>query len=334
MDPASDYTYKLSGGHEFRCVTPYEHNYITHCKERWRNRGILELFLSEFRAYNESYYTNAILSGRILVNLKKVSLDYILKNGDTITHKATRNEPPVLSTPIKIVFDSENFLVVHKPASMPVHPSGAYNKNSMIYILENEMNYKSLHLIHRLDRVTSGLILLAKNSVTAAEATKLFQSDDMQKYYVARVRGWVKEQEFEVDGAIVCVDHKNGVYKVQAGGKESKTRFKVLFYDRKSDMTVLRCQPLTGRTHQIRVHLTYIGHPIANDVGYGGSLIDPVIVPEVNFRIHDGTDGIELDSTKQVEIWLCSYRYILTPNLNFSIPLPAWAHPDFSITPS
>jgi RluA family pseudouridine synthase len=327
-----DYTFKTSGKHEFRCVVPYDHNYLTHCKERWRGQPLLSIFLSEFKAYNESYYTSAIQSGRIQINLKKVDLSYILKNGDSITHKAHRNEPPVLSTPIRVVFNSKNFLVVYKPASMPVHPSGAYHKNSMIYILEHEMNFPPLHLIHRLDRVTSGIILLAKNGKTAAEATKMFQSDSMQKFYVARVRGRLCEVEFEVDVGISCIDHKNGVYQADPKGKESKTKFKVLFYDARNDMSVVRCQPLTGRTHQIRVHLKFIGHPIANDVAYGGDFSDPVIPPEVNFRLHDGNEGIELDQTKQVEIWLCSFRYVLSQNLDFSIPLPDWALPSFSLT--
>lgn len=331
MEESKDFIFKLHDNHLFRCVIPYEHQYTTHCKERWRDQNILSTFLKEFKAYSEDYYRSSILNGQIQVNLKAVPLTYTLKNGDTIYHKALRNEPPVLAHRIKVLFDSPNLIVVYKPASMPVHPSGAYYKNSMLYILQHEMHLWPLHLIHRLDRVTSGIILLAKNSKSASEATKLFQTDTMQKYYVARVKGNFPHLHYELAAGISCVDHKNGIYTVDQAGKPSTTSFKKLFYDPESDQSVLECQPLTGRTHQIRVHLTYLSHPIANDIAYGGELINPVSVPEVNYKLQSGEHKIELDNTKQVEIWLCSYRYVLTPNLDFSIPLPDWAQPGYKV---
>jgi len=331
MEESKDFIYKLHEGHLFRCVVPYEHQYITHCKERWREQNILSMFIKEFKAYSEDYYRESILTGKIQVNLKKVGLDYTLKNGDTINHKASRNEPPILAEHIKIVFESENLLVVKKPASMPVHPSGAYYKNSMIYILQHEMKLWPAYLVHRLDRVTSGIILLAKNSKSAAEATKLFQTDTMQKYYVARVKGNFPHLHYQLNAGITCLDHKNGVYAVDPLGKPSSTIFKKFFYDSESDQTVLECQPLTGRTHQIRVHLSHLNHPIANDIAYGGTLLNPVSVPEVNYKLQCGAHQIELENTKQVEIWLCSYRYVLTQNLDFSIPMPEWAQPGYKL---
>ena len=243
------------------------------------------MFLTEFKAYDEAYYKEAISLGLIQVNSQRVDLSYILRNGDTITHSALRNEPPVLNTRIIIACDLPNILVVNKPSSIPVHPSGAYYKNSMIYILEHEMGFKNLHLVHRLDRVTSGLIILAKNPQTANVLTSMFQSHTTQKYYVARVKGNFPYIDKVINEKIMCISHKEGIYKVNDSGKESITRVKKLFYDSIHNESVVECKPLTGRTHQIRVHLSYIGYPIANDTCYGGEMLNPIQSPESLFRL-------------------------------------------------
>ena len=325
MEDSQEYEIKELHNVFFRCVKPYDHSYVTHCKERWRDKNIFKMFLSEFKAYDEAYYSEAISTGSIQVNSHRVGLDYTLRNGDKLTHTALRNEPPVLHHQIAIAYSLPNILVVSKPSSMPVHPSGAYYKNSMIYILEHEMGYKNLHPIHRLDRVTSGLIILAKNPQTASTLTSLFQSHTTKKYYVARVKGNFPFLETEINQKIMCVSHKDGVYRVDERGKESVTRVRKMFYDEESKQSVLECQPLTGRTHQIRVHLSYLGYPIANDVCYGGDMLNPIEAPEALFRLEHGNKKVSLDSTKQMEIWLHSFRYVVTQNLDFSIPLPQWA---------
>jgi RluA family pseudouridine synthase len=325
MEAKQDYEKKEFEGVEFRYVRPYDYNYITHCKERWRNRTIISVFLNEFKAYSEEYYREAITSGNIQVNNLQVTSDYILRNGDTITHSALRNEPPVLSTPIKILYDLPNLLIVNKPSSLPVHPSGAYYKNSLIHILEFEMGYKSLHLIHRLDRVTSGILILAKNPQIAAKVTKLFQSHSTQKYYIARVKGNFPYKEKEVNEKILCISHKEGIYIVDDKGKDSTTFIRKIFYDPISHQSVVECQPITGRTHQIRVHLKFLGYPIANDVCYGGENISPIESPDNLYKLQFGNKKIHLEATKQMQIWLHSFRYVLTQNLNFCTELPDWA---------
>ena len=239
-----EYETKTLNDLEFRCVKPYDHSYVTHCKERWRNRNIFSIFLSEFKAYSEDYYRDAILSGSIQVNSTNISLDYILRNGDTITHSALRNEPPIYNKKIKILSDLPNILVISKPSSMPVHPSGAYYKNSMLYILEHEMNYKNLHLVHRLDRVTSGIIILAKNPQAASTLTRLLQSSFTKKFYVARVKGNFPYLAKTIDEKILCVSHKDGVYKVNDAGKESVTYVEKKFYDEKTDHTLIDLMPI------------------------------------------------------------------------------------------
>jgi 23S rRNA-/tRNA-specific pseudouridylate synthase len=129
----------------------------------------------------------------------------------------------------------------------------------------------------------------------------------------------------EIKEKILCVDHKNGVYKVDPAGKDSYTIVKHMFYDEETDESVVECRLITGRTHQIRVHLSYIGHPIANDICYGGQCSSPPTVPDAYYKLRFGDQVVKLEKTAQLEIYLCSYRYILTQNLDFSAPQPPWA---------
>ena len=157
-------------GTSLRCVTPYSFSFKTFCKQRWRNRSILDIFSTEFKAYTEEYYREAIETGAITVDGRKVGCEYVVRNGDSLEHQTMRHEPPVLNVNIEVAFDLPNIVVVCKPPSIPTHESGAYYHNSMIKILEHERGYHDLRAIHRLDRVTSGLVVLAKNSAYVQNA--------------------------------------------------------------------------------------------------------------------------------------------------------------------
>ena len=117
---------------------------------------LLKLYATEFKAYSESYYNDAITDGKITVNNNKVDINYRVKDGDKIIHKTKRHETPVVNDPIKILADLDDFLVVNKPSSIPVHPCGNFHYNSLSKILEVEKKHKApggfLGTVHRLDR--------------------------------------------------------------------------------------------------------------------------------------------------------------------------------------
>ena len=146
----------------YRCVRNYNFAYRTYTKGRWLNRAIIEVFTEEYKAFTKEYYKNAIETGKITVNKKKVALDYILKNNDLILHDTERKELPVYNVDIPVVYEDEKLLVINKPASIPIHVCGAYNKNTILNILKEEKGYQNLHTLHRIDRVTSGVLLIGK----------------------------------------------------------------------------------------------------------------------------------------------------------------------------
>ncbi|ETW10500.1 hypothetical protein, variant [Aphanomyces invadans] len=288
----------------YRYVNPYVFGFQTHAKQRWFGRTLLEIFTAEFGSFSPEYYALAIESGRITLNGNLVPPTTVVKNGDLLCHKTHRHEPPVSGDDIQIAHET-----VDLPAGVPTHPCGAYRFNSLHYILMHmRPDIPKLHIVHRLDRLTSGVVILAKNPSTARTLSTCIADRTASKTYLARVRGafpvvltssWLEQlhlpttrasvtidgQWLRIQCPLVCKSHKDGVWSwalpTDANDpslKEAETL--VQFYstpprrDADSDdgTTVVLVKPVTGRTHQIRLHLQLLGLPIANDPCYGGTL--------------------------------------------------------------
>ncbi|KAF2011507.1 pseudouridine synthase [Aaosphaeria arxii CBS 175.79] len=291
--------YYLEDG--LRKVKPYHFTYNTFCKERWRGREILDIFASEFRDRPTEYYKKAILEGRVVLNGKQVpGLDTIVKNGDVISHTLHRHEPPVSSKAIGIVHEDDDLIVIDKPAGMPVHPAGRYNFNSIIELMRADRGYSWNPLpCNRLDRLTSGIMFIGKHKQAAEDMSAQIRGRTVKKEYITRVVGEFPEGEIVCEKPILQISPKLGLNRVRANGKEAKTVFKRLAYyppkDDKSEYanenfeqtssqeslawqklrgySIVRCFPITGRTHQLRVHLQYLGHPISNDPIYANQRV-------------------------------------------------------------
>lgn len=280
--------YYLKDG--LRCVYPYHFTYSTNCKQRWRGREIIDIFSSEFRDRPTEYYKEGMEDGRITVNGKKLeSIHTIVKNGDVICHTLHRHEPPVSAQAIGIVHEDEDLIVINKPAGIPVHPSGRYNYNSLVEVLRAErgLGWNPLPC-NRLDRLTSGIMFIGKHKKAAERMTNQIMDRTVKKEYIARVVGEFPDGEVVCTQPILQISPKLGLNRVRANGKEAKTVFRRLAYypsqeqhkdllngddaglpwQKKTGYSIVRCLPLTGRTHQLRVHLQFLGHPISNDPIY------------------------------------------------------------------
>ncbi|CAL1711603.1 unnamed protein product [Somion occarium] len=255
-----------------RKVAPYWYPYTTMAKERWLGREILEVVSTEFRDRSMEYYRYALESGVTTINGKVAKPDTIVRNGDRIENVVHRHEPPVTSKPVKIIHrDKEReFIVIDKPGSIPVHAAGRYHKNSLIEVLREEYGIKKAYFVNRLDRLTSGLMIVPLSSTCANRLAVEFAAGDVKKEYLARVLGEFPEEEVTCEEPLLTIDRQQGLNIVHP---EGKTVFKRLHYDANTDTSVVHCRPFTGRSHQLRVHLQFLGHPIANDPVYSSPRI-------------------------------------------------------------
>ncbi|XP_075873945.1 pseudouridylate synthase RPUSD2 isoform X2 [Nelusetta ayraudi] len=268
----SETSYYFEGG--LRKVQPYYFDFKTYCKGRWIGKSLLEVFKSEFRAESIEYYEKAAKEGRIRLNDTPVEdLSVVLRNNDLMKNTVHRHEPPVVGRPLEVLVDDGEVLVVDKPASIPVHPCGRFRHNTVIFILGKERGISELHTVHRLDRLTSGVLLFARTLETSKKLDQLVRDRQLVKEYVCRVEGEFPQDELVCEQPILVVSFKIGLCRVDPKGKECRTVFQRLDFNGKT--SVVRCLPLTGRTHQIRVHLQYLGFPILNDPIYGSSAWGP-----------------------------------------------------------
>ncbi|KAF2138820.1 uncharacterized protein K452DRAFT_233625, partial [Aplosporella prunicola CBS 121167] len=280
-----------------RRVHPYHFTYNTFCKERWRNREILDIFTCEFRDRPADYYKESIEKGVIVVNGKPVKTDHVIKNGDVISHTMHRHEPPVTAQPIGVVHEDNDIIVINKPAGVPVHPAGRYNYNSVVEIMRAERGYTFNPLpCNRLDRLTSGVMFIGKHKEAAEDMSVQIKARTVKKEYVARVVGEFPEGDIVCEKPILQISPKLGLNRVRASGKDARTVFRRLAYYPPKEMkngleenkkeevdgqpwkklrgySIVRCMPLTGRTHQLRVHLQFLGHPISNDPIYANQRV-------------------------------------------------------------
>ncbi|RCK64980.1 Bifunctional protein RIB2 [Candida viswanathii] len=256
-----------------RRVTPYYYTYLTYCKMRWIGRKLVDVFIDEFRDRSAEAYREAVDSGLVKVNSKPANLETVLKDSDLISHRSYRREPPVTSREVRIVFENDELLAIDKPSGIPVHPTGRYRYNTVTKIIEQELG-KTVHPCNRLDRLTSGLMFLGKLSQGARNMMSQIRDRNVSKEYIARVKGEFPIERLTVDKPLTTIAPKLTLNVVdEENGKEAKTEFQRISYDPITGTSVVKCHPLTGRTHQIRVHLQYLGYPIANDPIYSSEFV-------------------------------------------------------------
>jgi tRNA pseudouridine synthase 8/2,5-diamino-6-(5-phospho-D-ribitylamino)-pyrimidin-4(3H)-one deaminase len=254
----------------------YWHEHHTHVKQRWVGRTLLEVMVTDFYQRTSAYYQWAIHQGHCNINGKKGTPNYRLQQGDQLRNRVHRHEPPVTADPIRVIDrdDEEGRLVVVKPGSIPVHSAGRYNKLSMLNMLKQELGIEQIWTSNRIDRLTSGIMVCSTKKETAKKLSDDFAMGRVKKAYVCRVKGKFPEEQIVCREPLLQCDRQTGVSVVHAIGKECETIFNRTSYDADTDTSVVYCRPITGRTHQIRAHVQYLGHPIPNDPIYGHSIWD------------------------------------------------------------
>lgn len=252
-----------------------QHKYI--CKQEDSGKRVDAIIAAQHQIPSRSYAQKMIDNKLVEVNGIKVDKSYYLSEGDIIIFQAL----PIKEVTIKpqdinvqIIFEDKDIAVVSKPAGIVTHPAVGNWDNTLVNALLFHLKDLSgiggelrAGIIHRLDKDTSGIMLIAKNDIAHQRLSLMFKERTVKKTYLALVHGKFDFKEGIIDAPIARSPKNRKKMAVVEGGKDSVTKFKVK--EAFNKYSLVEASPLTGRTHQIRVHFAYIKHPVVGDSVYG-----------------------------------------------------------------
>ena len=241
----------------------------------------LDLFLTEVQSeITRSYVKKLIDGGHAAVNGTPAKPNTRLKTGDRVEWSIPDPEPLEVKAeaiPLDVVFEDDCMIVVNKPPGMVVHPAPGHHSGTLVNALLAHCRdlpgiggVERPGIVHRLDKDTSGLVMAAKTETALAGLSKQFKDRDIKKVYLALVKGRLAKRQGTIDTAIGRhPHHRKKMSADNTKGRTAQTRYEVI--EQFDKFAYLSISPRTGRTHQIRVHLASIGHPILGDALYGGT---------------------------------------------------------------
>ncbi len=241
-------------------------------------RQRLDIFISKKTGLSRSYIQRLIREGNISVNSTTEKTGYMLKRGDRIELAIPEKEEPGLipeDIPIEVIFNDPHITVINKPPGMVVYPSAGHIRGTLMNALIARVERLASigaplrqGIVHRLDKDTSGLIVIAKDDSAYLNLIRQFQERKIEKYYIAIVYGILHKKRGEIRSIIGrSISDRKKMSTRTKKGKEAITQYEVIKEFKIASLVKVRL--ITGRTHQIRVHLASIGHPVLGDRTYG-----------------------------------------------------------------
>lgn len=285
----------------------------------FHGKSLLEYLCGRFPYQDHETWEDLIRRGKVRVNGQKSSPIQPVHKGNVVSYASALREPPIDPT-IVLVHEEDVFLAASKSGNLPCHADGQYVTHTFVHLLKEKLEAAGYHgflgLAHRIDRETSGLLLVAKTLEALQRLTGAFERGEVEKRYLAWVRGTVKEEAFERrdpigrdPGSSLSIRRK-ALPEGTEGALAARTLFEVV--ERREDRTLVLCRPLTGRTHQIRVHLEAAGYPVVGDKLYGRKDED-----YLDF-IHRSKRGEPFDAAKKVG---ASRQLLHASRLTFAHPV-------------
>ncbi|WP_077326038.1 RluA family pseudouridine synthase [Virgibacillus siamensis] len=254
-------------------MTEYQHTVMESENKARIDKLLKELIPDVSRSQVQSW----IKDEHVMVNDRRIKGNYKCQTGDQIRWTVPDPEPLELvpeNIPLSIVYEDSHLLVVNKPRGMVVHPAAGHQTgtlvNALLYHCDDLSGINGVErpgIVHRIDKDTSGLLVVAKNDLAHAGLTKQLAKKDVDRKYEAIVHGVIEHENGIIDAPIGRDPNNRQKMGVVENGKPAVTHFQIL--KRFNTFTHIECQLETGRTHQIRVHMRYIGFPLAGDPKYG-----------------------------------------------------------------
>lgn len=288
--------------------------------ERFDGATLLECVLGMHPHLGEDYWAGEFAAQRIVRGRVPVSGSRVVRAGQRYGHLFPNAVEPDVNADITILWEDDAIVVINKPAPLPMHPSGRFNRNTLSGLLNEVYHPVILRAVHRLDANTTGLVLLAKSKAFATQLQKQFSAGTVAKSYLANCYGSPSEDAFSCDAAISRQRAAAGARLTDPEGDAALTEFRVIERQPPGDSadqprTLLEAIPKTGRTNQIRLHLWSLSLPIIGDPVYlpGGQLGQTQTLPADSepMRLH---------------AWSLSFTHPLSGEpIEFRAPVPAWA---------
>lgn len=268
-----------------------------------------------------SHWEELVESGQLVDNRDcPTNLNRVVVAGEYFARLKPANTEPAVNARATILHEDEALIVLAKPAPFPVHPGGRFERNTLEYFLAAVYAPHQPRPVHRLDANTSGLMIVARTRRHARQLQPQFELGRVDKTYLVKVHGRPETDEFDCDAPIGAAVGAAGKRSVDAqDGKPARTEFKVLSYSESDDTALLQAKPITGRTHQIRLHLAHLGLPVVGDPVYGltpAESGDPGTLPvDANpLCLHSWQMGFEHPLTRQ--------------RVEFEAEPPSWVEPN------
>jgi len=237
----------------------------------------LDKAIADLTELSRGQANDAIKAGIVLVNGQAAKAKYSVKTGDIITYEIQEEEVldyQAEDIPLDVVYEDEDLAIINKPQGMVVHPSAGHSSgtmvNALLYQIKDLSGINGVvrpGIVHRIDKDTSGLLMVAKNDAAHQALADELKAKKSLRKYLAIVHGNLPNDRGIIEAPIGRSEKDRKKQAVIARGKEAVTRFQVI--ERFGDYTLVELTLETGRTHQIRVHMAYIGHPVAGDPLYG-----------------------------------------------------------------
>jgi RluA family pseudouridine synthase len=225
--------------------------------------------LAEIFPHLTPEYWQQRLDGEFILNAKgePVTADHCVRPGEVYLHRTPANIEPEVSTAIRLLHEDAAIVVVHKPAPLPLHPSGRFNRNSLQWILNQVYAPQKLRPVHRLDANTTGVVVFARTRHFARHLQSQFAAGAVEKQYLARIQGRPSSASFECNAPIGVETTELGGRAVDVQGLAARTEFRLL-HGFRDGTSLVAARPITGRTNQIRVHLQHLGLPVCGEQAY------------------------------------------------------------------